>query len=299
MGVLLHLVAAERCGLRSERDRPRLAIASCGNAALAAATLAAAVSWALDVHVPPNADPRVLARLDGLGATVVTCPRRAGDPPGDPCILRLREAVDAGAIPFSVQGPENALCLDGGRTLAWELAAQPGGDQLDRVLVQVGGGALATAVGDGLRELQLAPPTRLHAVQTEGCAPLARAWSCAEAVGLRNAARHWGDCMRPWESEPMSAASGILDAETYDWLGVVAAMAATGGGPVVTSEADVLAANDLAARTTAIGADHTGTAGLAGLRTLRPSIGDSERVAVLFTGAFRDGPNTLGPERTG
>ena len=27
-----------------------------------------------------------------------------------------------GAIPFTVQGPENAWCLDGGRTIGWEMA---------------------------------------------------------------------------------------------------------------------------------------------------------------------------------
>ena len=46
------------------------------------------------------------------------------DPPGDPAMLRFREAVAAGAIPFTVQGPENALALDGGRTLGWEIAEQ-------------------------------------------------------------------------------------------------------------------------------------------------------------------------------
>ncbi len=40
------------------RDRPRLAIASCGNAALAAATLARAAAWPIEVFVPDWADPR-------------------------------------------------------------------------------------------------------------------------------------------------------------------------------------------------------------------------------------------------
>ena len=67
-------------------------------------------------------------------------------------MLRFREAVGAGAIPFTVQGPENALCLDGGRTIAWEMLDQSAalGIELDRVFVQVGGGAFATCIGDGL-----------------------------------------------------------------------------------------------------------------------------------------------------
>ena len=69
-----------------------------------------------------------------------------------------------------MQGPENALCLDGGRTIGWELA-DAGGGGLDRVVVQVGGGAFAACTGWGLGD-----GVRLDAVQTEGCAPLARAW---------------------------------------------------------------------------------------------------------------------------
>ena len=56
--------------------------------------------------------------LYALDAEIVVCPRRADDPPGDPCVHRFRDEVVAGAVPFSVQGTENAWCLDGGRTIA-------------------------------------------------------------------------------------------------------------------------------------------------------------------------------------
>jgi threonine dehydratase len=285
MTILLHLLAAERAGVApSGEGRPRLAIASCGNAALAAATLAAAVDWPLDVFVPPDADGAIVERLHALGAGVETCPRRTGNPSGDPCVHRFRAVVDGGSVPFSVQGPENALCLDGGRTIAWEMAA-PLGAGGGRVFVQVGGGALATGVGDGLRDEGVTMP--IHAVQTEGCAPLATAWTCAQRVGLFEAPHHWHECMRPWPTTPTSVATGILDDETYDWLGVVDAMAASGGSPVVATEADVLAARALARRATTIPVDATGAAGLAGVRAFRRSIRDGERVLVLFTGRSR------------
>jgi len=284
MGVLLHLEVAERLG-RLPRGSGRLAIASCGNAALAAATLAAAAGRPLDVYVPAGADPVVSERLEELGAHVVACSRRPDLPPGDPCIHSFRAAVDAGAVPFSVQGPDDALCLDGGRTLGWELAGQCRDVAVDRVFVQVGGGALATVVGDALRDE--AVTARIHAVQVAGCAPFVRAWSCVGEHGVERAAGLWTTCMRPWEDEPASAATGILDDETYDWLGVVEAVAKSGGRAVTASEEDVLAANDLAARVTAIPVDHTGSAGLAGVRALRPHIGDSECVIVLFTGRFQ------------
>jgi threonine dehydratase len=297
MAMLLHLLFAERTGRASPSTRPPLAVASCGNAALAAAMLAAAVAWPIDVYVPPDADAVVLDRLDRLGARVTACPRRAMDGPGDPCLHRFHEAVEAGAVPFSVQSPENSLCIDGGRTLGWEMARQLAGARLDRVFVQVGGGALAAAVGDALAD-DCRPPPRLHAVQAAGCAPLAAAWQRVAALGVAAAsvsdlAARGRDCMRAWPA-PRSAAFGILDDETYDWIGVVRAMAVTGGQPIVAAEEDILAANTLARTTTGISVDHTGTAGVAGVCTLRAELEDTERVAVLFTGTFRDKATALG-----
>ncbi|HUF99887.1 MAG TPA: pyridoxal-phosphate dependent enzyme, partial [Ilumatobacter sp.] len=122
VSILLHLRAAETLGLLARR--PPLAIASCGNAAIAAATLAAAAEWPIDVFVPTWMDDSVGVTLRALGAQVTTCERRGDDPPGDPTLFRFRDAVASGSIPFSVQGPENGYCLDGGRTIGWELAEQ-------------------------------------------------------------------------------------------------------------------------------------------------------------------------------
>lgn len=296
--ILLHLRAAEQVGVApwaSPADRPPLAIASCGNAAIAASTLAAAVSWPIRVFVPVAADPTVKALLHTLGAHVVECPRLVTDPPGDPCVHRFREAVAAGAVPFSVQGTENAWCLDGGRTIGWEMARHMEeaieGPPFDRLFVQVGGGAFAASVAAGFRMSGISPA--LHAVQTQACAPLERAWSnAAEVGGPRLAGGHWGECMWPWEDVGQSAADGILDDETYDWLPVLGAMADSHGSPVVVTEAQVLEANEVGCRLTGIAASHTGTAGLAGLLALRESaagaaVQSDERVAVIFSGRRR------------
>ena len=94
--------------------------------------------------------------------------------------------------------------------------------------------------------------------------------------------------MWPWESEPKSIATGILDDETYDWRAVVGAMLTTGGQPLVVTEDRLAEANELGAAT-GIAVDPTGSAGLAGLLDLRQSgvVGADERVAVLFTGVRR------------
>ncbi|CAB4704546.1 MAG: pyridoxal-phosphate dependent enzyme [Actinobacteria bacterium] len=298
MTIALHLLVAEQQGLvpwHSVGERPHLAIASCGNAAIAASTIAAAMGWPISVFVPQWSEESVVQRLDSLRATVVRCPRRDTDPPGDPCVLRFREAVASGSIPFAVQGPENAWCHDGGRTIGWELALQfeaaqvhreqPGA--LDRLFVQVGGGALASGAWSGAADRANIP--RLHAVQTQGCAPLARAWHRARALpgGVGSAGAHWRECMWPWEDEPVSTADGILDDETYDWLPIVEAMSSSNGYPVVAPEMLVREAHRLGCASTGIRATPTATAGLAGLLTVRNDVHADENVVVLFTGVVR------------
>ena len=295
VGILLHLRAAEQLGLTGSGPdgsggaheapaRAPLAIASCGNAAIAAATLARRAAWPLQVYVPDTVSDTVAALLESLGAQLNRCPRVPGQL-GDPAVLAFRAAVTAGAIPFSVQGPENGLCLDAARTLGWELADALGADPHDgptRVLVQVGGGALAACVGWGL-----GPSVRLDTVQTEGGAPLQRAWSRAGEVATDALGRRWGDLMTPWV-DPHSLADGILDDETYDWQADVAVMRACGGEPIVAPEAAVVAAYELA---TELGAavSPTGSAGLAGLLPPTPGAGGhaGERVVILFTGVAR------------
>ncbi len=284
---LLHLLFAEAAGVApwTSSTRPPLAIASCGNAAIAASTLAAAVQWPIYVHVPPAATSEVLVALASLDADVRVCPRLPDDAAGDPCVLRFREAVANGAIAFGVQGTENAWCLDGGRTIGWELTEEMG-PLMDRIFIQVGGGAFAACVGASLRSAGVHP--KLHAVQTEGCAPLARAWEKALATGgARNAGPRWNECMWPWETTPVSIADGILDDETYDWIGVLDAMADTGGAPVVVSEQHVQQAYDWVHSLTSVNVSATGVAGLAGLMAMRSDIANDERVVVVMSGVER------------
>ncbi len=167
------------------RDAAPYAIASCGNAALAAAVVARAVGRPIDVFVPTWANEAVVDRITELGGRVVRCERRPGVP-GDPAHHAMLAAIEAGAVPFSCQGTETPDTIDGGRTLAWEmvdaLVDHDGGSpaRLDRLFVQVGGGALATAVVTGLAAAvdrgELARLPVVHAVQPEGNHPLVRAW---------------------------------------------------------------------------------------------------------------------------
>jgi threonine synthase len=140
---------------------------------------------------------------------------------------------------------------------------------------------------------------RVHVVQTQGAAPLARAWtqvrqrmaehSETAAAALAYAASHRSQFMWPWEQPQHSVASGILDDETYDWLAVLRGVAATGGSTVVVDEDTLRQANRLVCETTAVRPSHTGSAGLAGLLHLQRQgvVAAGSRVGVLLTGVQR------------
>jgi len=291
MGVMLYLRVLEVAGLpagQGIRGR-RLAIASCGNAALAAAVISRAARWPLEVFIPPSASPAVVRRLEDLGATITVCERREGEA-GDPCYLRFREAVERGALPFGVQGTANGLAVEGGRTLAYEMAERlrAAGAAPANLFVQVGGGALASALAQGLAiavSLGVLPRLpRLLAVQTASCAPLERAWHRAEGVPMGEAARARSRFMWPWETAPSSIADGILDDETYDWWAVVEGMRRSGGHPVVVGEDLLRRAQELVRAHAGIAASATGTSGLAGALA-EPAAGGG--TAVVVSGAAR------------
>jgi len=331
MGIML-MLEAWRAATGSTTDA-RLAIASCGNAALAAAVVAKAAGRSLDVFVPTWASGAVVDRLRSLGATINTCARMPGVA-GDPCYHGFKDAVAHGAIPFCCQGSDNGLTIEGAETIAWELLDASDGLAPDAVFVQVGGGALATAilrgVADDHRFGHTSGTPRFHAVQTLGCAPLVRAYDRvverllrsagtpvdafdtlapssvatradrARAVAasvapdaldstLQHAAAHRSQFMWPWEAEPKSLATGILDDETYDWLAIVEGMLRTGGHPVFASEDTLATANRIVRDATGIDACVTGSSGLAGLMDALPADARlrHERVAVIISGHRR------------
>lgn len=273
MGVAIAMLVDEALGAPKAE---RLAIASCGNAAMGAGVIAAAMQRPLDVFVPTWADATVVSRLTELGSTVNHSERRDGEA-GDPAYLRFREAVESGARAFSVQGTDTPTTFDGGRTLGWELADQL--PDIDSLYIQVGGGALATSVSMAI------PDARLHPVQAEGCAPLRRAWDLlAPEFDFEGAAADPDSYMWAWD-DPQSYATGILDDITYDWHPLLQATKASGGQPIVAPEALVVRAHALAHEHTDIPVCSTGVAGLAGLMTEPPTV--SERVVLLFTGIDR------------
>ena len=281
------------------KNKP-LTIASCGNAALAASVIAKAAKRNLTVNVPTWADTSLLDGLSDYGARIQICERRNGES-GDPCMLRFKELLEEGALPFGCQGTENIWTIDGGKTLGFEMSTQLNRYDLepDRLLVQVGGGALASSTMQALTDAKnfgiLKNRPSLNTVQASGCSPLLIAFnqisdSDNPSEALSEAISNPLKYMQPWEN-PSSAATGILDDITYDWLPLVWDMLFedNNGGPICASEKDILLAKNLVADHTEISASFTGTAGLAGLLAAKRDgcIDSDDSVVILLTGVDR------------
>ena len=157
-------------------------------------------------------------------------------------------------------------------------------------VVEVGTGTTAKDLGI------LKNRPSLNTVQATGCSPLSIAYNrIAESnnpsEALSEAVSTPIKYMEPWEN-PSSAATGILDDVTYDWLPLVWDMlfGDNAGGPLSASEEKILLAKKLVTDHTDISASATGTAGLAGLLAAKEDgcINSDDSVIILLTGVDRD-----------
>ena len=245
----------------------------------------------------PTRSSSPVSRSSELTSTV--CPRDGR--PGDPAYRRLLRALEEGAVPFTCQGNLNGLAVEGGETLGWEIVST--GTVVDRLVVQVGGGALASACVQALtRGASRSEPStaipRLDTVQTEAAWPLKRAFDAIEARG--NATR----ALRlPRRTAPRSCGRGSRRRRASR-TGSSTTRRTTGSpssrrcsrraaGRRSCRRGDGSRARTHSrSETTGIDVDPTGSAGLAGLLALREAaeITDDERIAVLFTGVVRAAP---------
>ena len=100
------------------------------------------------------------------------------------------------------------------------------------MFVQVGGGALGTATGRAL------PNVALYPVQVAGALHSKQQDLLAPKFDLERGQANW-EFMWPWD-QPSSAASGLLDDVTYDWLPLLEATIESGGAPVVVPETTLI-----------------------------------------------------------
>jgi threonine synthase len=156
-----------------------------------------------------------------------------------------------------------------------ELAAQLGWSLPDLIFYPTGGGTGLIGMWKAFAELEalgLIGPERprMVAVQAEGCAPIVKAW------------REGADHAERWENAQTAAAGIRVPKAIGDFL-ILGAVRESGGFAIAVSEADIVRAQDDAAREDGLLLCPEGAATLAAWRgaLAQGRIGPSDR-AVLF-----------------
>jgi threonine synthase len=167
---------------------------------------------------------------------------------------------------------------EGSKTLAFEIAEQLGWEAPDHVVVPIGSGSQLTKVAKGFRELGTVgllneiPEVRISGAQAEGCAPVATAF--AEGT----------DAIRP--VKPNTIAKSLAIGNPADGWYALDTIRKSGGSCASVTDAEVVDAIGLLARTEGIFAETAGGVTIATLAKLAASgvIRPDERVVALVTG---------------
>lgn len=248
-------------------------IPSAGNAAAALSAYGARAGLPVRVYLPADTPGGVKRRCRHYGATVVEvdglitdCGREAA-----------AWAEETGA--FDVSTLHEPYRLEGKKTMMLEIVQALGWRAPDAIVYPTGGGTGLIGSWKVLGELTGAgviedAPTRMYAVQSEGCAPMVRAWREG-----REAATEWEDARTEAYGLRVPRALG-------DFL-ILRALRETEGGAVSASdEAMRRGARELGAE--GIDASIEGGATLAAARALREAgeLHAGETVVLFDTGSL-------------
>ena len=265
--------------------------------------LAVAVSRAKELGVKALAIPSA----GNAGGALATYAARAGLPcyifmPEDVPLINQVETVAAGAEIYLVRGIitdcgklvrrgaqergwfdistlKEPYRVEGKKTMGFELAEQYCWQLPDVVFYPTGGGTGLVGMWKAFEELEavgwIGPKRpRMVAVQSEGCAPIHRAFQNGDEYA------------EPWE-DPHTIAAGIrVPAAVGDFL-MLRALRSSNGTTVTVSDQEIYeASTDLASKEGIFPAPE-GAATLAGLRKLRASgwVQESDRVVLFNTGS--------------
>lgn len=178
--------------------------------------------------------------------------------------------------------------IEGKKTMGLEIAEQFGWQVPDVILYPTGGGVGLIGIYKALQELQMlgwiddGKMPRLVAVQSEGCAPIVKAWKEGKTV-----ADAWIDAS--------TIAFGINVPKAIGDFLILDAIAQTDGCAMAVDEEAILKEQGFIAKTEGAFVAPEGAAVFAAARQLRESnwIRDGERVVVLNTGAGIKYPDTV------
>jgi threonine synthase len=155
-----------------EKGYKEVYIVSSGNAALSTAALAQHVGIKCTCYVPEKTTEEKKQLIQLYGAKLVTIPGFYEDV--------YRKVVDMNPPGWNVTSGQNEYRLEGGKTLAFEIWEQLGGNVPDKVVIPSGNGGCLAATWNGFVELyklgKIHKLPQMICVQIKGAAPIKAAF---------------------------------------------------------------------------------------------------------------------------
>ena len=249
------------------------ACASTGNLANAVAAHAARAGMRSVVFIPADLERAKVVTTAVFGGTLVALEGNYDDV-NRLCAELASEYPTWAFVNVNIR----SYYAEGSKTLAFEVAEQLGWKAPDHVVVPVGSGSQLTKVAKGFRELfkvgllDQEPSVRVSGAQAEGCAPVAQAFEAGTGF------------VRP--VKPSGIAKSLAIGNPADGAYALEEVRASGGAVAAVSDAEVVEAIRLLARTEGIFAETAGGVTVGVLAKLAASgvIKPNERVVALITG---------------
>ncbi|HSS94797.1 MAG TPA: threonine synthase [Candidatus Dormibacteraeota bacterium] len=269
----------------AELGARRLVAPSAGNAAGALAAYAAAAGLPATVVMPADAPLANQLETIACGARLILVDGLISD------CGQLARLVCEATGGFDMATLREPYRVEGKKTLGFELAEDFGWSLPEAVVYPTGGGTGLIGMWKAFDELEAigligAARPRMYAVQSDGCAPIVRAFEEGSAFA------------EPWSGAATRAAGIRVPATVGDHL-ILDCLHRSGGGAVAVPEAEIGEMQSFAARHGAGYLSLETAAALAALPIMleRGLIGRDERVALFDTGAgFKsEGPSLERP----
>ena len=253
----------------------QLAIPSAGNAATALALYAAAAGISAHIFMPQDTPPfnKETCQLAGANVTLI-----------DGLI------TDAGRIVaerkeqegwFDVSTLKEPYRVEGKKTMGFELAEQFGWELPDVIIYPTGGGTGIVGMWKAFSELEAIgwigkKRPRFISVQSEGCAPIVKAWE----EGATEAT--------PW-CDAHTIASGLRVPQAIGDFLILEAIRKSNGAAIAVTDAAIREAMQLLPTTEGLLTCPEGAATVAALKQLVANgmIEDAERVVLFNTGGYQ------------
>jgi threonine synthase len=266
-GMAVAVSMAKELGAKS------LSVPSAGNAAGAMSAYAAKAGLEAHVFMPTDVPAPFVSECKALGATVTLVDGLITD-----CGRLAAEGV-AKHGRFDLSTLKEPYRLEGKKTMGYELAEQWGWDLPDVIIYPTGGGTGLVGMWKAFDEMERmgwigSKRPRMVTVQSEGCAPVVRAFSSGEEFA------------EPWEGAATVADGLRVPAAVGDFL-MLRALRESGGTAVAVPDAEMIENTNLIGRTEGIFAAPEGGATVAAFKRLRDQgwIKDDDRVVLFITGS--------------